>query len=110
LLRGWRGLIAHFVALLEKSNKATNLFAPRLHIVHLCFVKITTESNTVKAVWLRVPQAVQLTGLSRSKVYELISSKAIRSASLRDPGQRHATRLIDRAALLAFIESHVETK
>lgn len=65
----------------------------------------TTETNTVQAIWLRVPQAVQLTGLSRSKVYELLSAGAIRSASLRDPGQRHAVRLIDRADLLAFIES-----
>ena len=65
----------------------------------------TTETNTVQAIWLRVQQAVQLTGLSRSKVYELLSAGAIRSASLRDPGQRHAVRLIDRADLLAFIES-----
>ena len=62
-------------------------------------------SNAVQPIWLRVPQAVQLTGLSRSKVYELLSAGAIRSASLRDPGQRHAVRLIDRADLLAFIES-----
>lgn len=61
-------------------------------------------------IWLRVPQAVQLTGLSRSKVYELLAAGSIRSASLRNPGQRHATRLIDRADLLAFIERHVETK
>ena len=62
-------------------------------------------SNAVQPIWLRVPKAVQLTGLSRSKVYELLGAGAIRSASLRDPGQRHAVRLIDRADLLAFIES-----
>jgi hypothetical protein len=43
--------------------------------------------------------------LSRSKVYELLAAGRVRSASLRDPGQRHAVRLIDRADLLAFIES-----
>lgn len=69
----------------------------------------TTENNTVQAVWLRVPQAVNLTGISRSKIYELLASGAIRSASLRNPGQRHATRLIERESLLAFIESHVQT-
>ena len=68
------------------------------------------ESNTVQPVWLRVPQAVQLTGLSRSKIYELLAAKRIRSASLRDPGQKHATRLIDRASLLAFIEAHVDPR
>jgi excisionase family DNA binding protein len=66
----------------------------------------TTESATVQAVWLRIPQAVQLTNISRSKLYELVASGAIRSASLRNEGQRHATRLIDKAALLAFIEKH----
>jgi excisionase family DNA binding protein len=72
-------------------------------------MKNLSEINIVQAVWLRVPQAVNLTGISRSKIYELLSSGAIRSASLRNPGQRHATRLIDRESLLAFIESHVET-
>jgi hypothetical protein len=46
--------------------------------------------------------------LSRSKVYELLAAGRVRSASLRDPGQRHATRLIDRADLLAFIEERAE--
>jgi excisionase family DNA binding protein len=66
----------------------------------------STESTTTQPVWLRLPEAVRLTGLSRSKVYELLAAGRIRSASLRDPGQRHATRLIDRADLLAFIERH----
>jgi len=70
---------------------------------------VPNHPNTVPAAWLRVSQAVQFTGISRSKMYELIGSGKIRSASLRDPGQRHATRLIDRESLLAFIESHVET-
>jgi excisionase family DNA binding protein len=70
----------------------------------------TTDTATVQAVWLRIPQAVQLTNISRSKLYELVASGAIRSASLRNEGQRHATRLIDRESLLAFIESHVETR
>jgi len=70
----------------------------------------STSSHPVQPVWLRVPQAVHLTGLSRSKVYELLAAKRIKSASLREPGQRHATRLIDRASLLAFIEAHVENR
>lgn len=74
-------------------------------------MSIHSDPNSeTTAVWLRVPQAVKLTGLSRSKVYELLAARAIRSASLRNPGQRHATRLIDRADLLAFIERHVETR
>lgn len=67
-------------------------------------------STSTDPVWLRVPQAVQLTGLSRSKVYELVAAGRIKSASLRDAGQKHATRLIERASLLAFIESHVDPR
>lgn len=67
---------------------------------------IPSSASSTDPLWLRVPQAVRLTGLSRSKLYELLAAKRIRSASLRDPGQRHATRLIDRADLLAFIERH----
>ena len=55
-------------------------------------------------LWIRVPQARQLTNLSRSKIYELLAEGRIRSASLRDPGQRHATRLIDRADLLRYLD------
>jgi excisionase family DNA binding protein len=68
----------------------------------------TNTTTAVQALWLRVPQAVQLTGLSRSKVYELLAAGRVRSASLRDPGQRHAVRLIDRADLLHYIEERAE--
>lgn len=70
----------------------------------------SSPNQSVQPVWLRVPQAVQLTGLSRSKVYELLAAGRIKSASLRDAGQRHATRLIERASLLAFIEAHVDPR
>ena len=63
----------------------------------------TTNAQT--PVWIRIPVAVQLTGISRSTLYAILAAGKIRSASLRDPGQRHAVRLIDRADLLAFIES-----
>lgn len=69
----------------------------------LCIMD-STNANT--AVWIRLPEAVRVSGLSRSKLYQLLAAGRIRSASLRDPGQRHATRLIDRADLLRFIEAH----
>lgn len=66
----------------------------------------TDTTNTVQPIYDRVPAAQKLTGISRSKLYELMAKGRIRSASLREPGQRHATRLIDRADLLRYIESH----
>jgi len=65
-----------------------------------------TTDTIAAPVWIRLPEAVRLTGLSRSKVYEILAAGLVRNASLRNPDQRHATRLIDRADLLAFIERH----
>ena len=70
----------------------------------------TCHANPIQSVWIRIPQAVQLTGLSRSKLYELLAAKRFKSASLRNPGQKHATRLIERASLLEFIEAHVDPR
>jgi predicted DNA-binding transcriptional regulator AlpA len=62
----------------------------------------------IQPIWLRIPEASQLTGIRRSKLYLLINQSAFKTVSLREPGQKHATRLIERESLLAFIESHVE--
>ena len=67
-------------------------------------VSLSYPAAVESPVWIRVPQARQLTNLSRSKIYELLAEGRIRSASLRDPGQRHATRLIDRADLLRYLD------
>ncbi len=66
----------------------------------------STVTGSLPPAWLRIPQAIQCSGISRSKLYELIRENRIRSASLRDPGQTKATRLISRESLLAYIESH----
>ena len=63
--------------------------------------------SAVQPIWLRVSKASELTSISRSKLYELIAKNAFKTASFRDPGQKHATRLIERESLLAFIESRV---
>lgn len=55
--------------------------------------------------WIRVKEALARFPLGRGKLYRLIGSGAIRSASLCQPGQTRATRLIDAASLAAFIES-----
>jgi len=56
-------------------------------------------------IWIRVPQAEKLTGMSRSKIYELLAANKIRTTSPKEPGQRHAVRLIDRADLLRYLDS-----
>jgi len=58
--------------------------------------------------WVRIPEACRLTGLSRSTLYELISAQAVKTSALRRRGKRRGVRLVNRASLLALIESHVE--
>lgn len=58
--------------------------------------------------WIRVKEALTRYPLSRGQLYRLIGSGAIRSASLAQPGQSRATRLICPASLAAFIESRAK--
>jgi len=57
-------------------------------------------------IWVKVSEATRLTGLGRSRIYELMDAGHIESSSLREKGQKRATRLIRLASLLAFIEAH----
>ena len=59
-------------------------------------------------VWVRPPRnSLQefYTGLSRAKLYELSSKGQIKSRSLREAGQRKATRVFNLKSVLDFIES-----
>jgi hypothetical protein len=55
--------------------------------------------------WIRSPkQGVEFySGLSRSKLYELAGRGAIRSVSIRQPGQVKGTRLFYLQSILDFI-------
>ena len=57
-------------------------------------------------IWIRSPkQGVEFySGFSRAKLYELAGKGAIRSVSIREPGQTKGTRLFNLASILAFIE------
>jgi hypothetical protein len=58
-------------------------------------------------VWVRAPVRgpEYWTGFSRSKLYELAKDGKIRSASIREPGQKKGTRLFELRSILAFIDS-----
>jgi hypothetical protein len=55
--------------------------------------------------WFRPKEAKEFTGLSRSKLYELIRSGAIKSVSIKRKGAVRGIRLIDRQSCLEFFES-----
>ncbi len=56
--------------------------------------------------WVRSPKTgpEHYSGFTRAKLYELAGKAAIRSVSIREPGQTKGTRLFNLASILAFIE------
>lgn len=59
--------------------------------------------------WGRVPDAIEEFALSRTKLHQLIAAGKIVSVSMREPGQRKATRLICLNSLGEYIESFIPT-
>ena len=57
--------------------------------------------------WGRVPDALKQSGLSRTKLQQIIKAGKIVSVSLREPGQKKATRLICLRSLNDYIESFI---
>lgn len=62
--------------------------------------------TTVPCEWLRVQDAVQRFGISRSKFYELIKDGAIKSACLRKVGNSRGARRLNAESIRLWIESH----
>ena len=64
------------------------------------------RASTLNPRWLRIPAAVKYSGLSRSKLYELLSEGQIRSICVRaQKGAQRGVRLIDRESIDLFMES-----
>ena len=84
-----------------------------------CVVKNISESNGVeplslpaatatppiKPEWIRVPEAVRLSGISRSSIYELIAAGKIKSFSNRQRGAVRGIRLISYDGLMGYLET-----
>jgi hypothetical protein len=69
-----------------------------------------TGPVTLNPRWLRIPSAVKYSGLSRSRLYELIGQGRIKSICLKSRnGASRGVRLIDRESVDLFMESLRET-
>lgn len=66
--------------------------------------KPTPKANPIKPEWIRVDDAVHVSGLSRSKIYELIKDQKIKSFSKKERGAVRGIRLIFLDSLLDHIE------
>ena len=72
--------------------------------------KISTTNSKrpypdIKPEWVRVPEAVKISGLCRSSIYELIGAGKIKSFSKRDRGALRGIRLISYDSLVEFLEN-----
>ena len=65
-----------------------------------------TGPVTLNPRWLRIPGAVKYSGLSRSRLYELLAEGRIKSICLKShTGAVRGVRLIDRESIDLFMES-----
>jgi hypothetical protein len=70
-------------------------------------IQLDTHSGpvTLNPRWLRIPAAVKYSGLSRSKLYEVLSEGRIRSICVKSQkGSQRGVRVIDRESIDAFME------
>jgi hypothetical protein len=68
----------------------------------------TAGQNYSKPEWIRIDEAVRRFGLSRSRLYQLIGERRIKSFCLRERNQIKGTRLISFDSLCEFFEKEAE--
>ena len=88
------------------TSPATDATQRRLSRLEDRLAALLAERDKGLPVWIRSPKsgAEHFSGFSRAKLYELAASGAIRSTSIREPGQLRGTRLFELASILGFIE------
>src|ERR1700694_5090440 len=65
-----------------------------------------TGPVTLNPRWLRIPSAVKYSGLSRSRLYELLGQRRIKSICLKSHNSAlRGVRLVDRLSIDLFMES-----
>ena len=65
-----------------------------------------TGPVTLNPRWLRIPSAVKYSGLSRSRLYELLGPRRIKSICLKSRNNTlRGVRLVDRESIDLFMES-----
>ena len=71
---------------------------------------IEKQADEARPEWLRIPNAVRIFGISRTKLYELIGDRKIKSVSLRERGQTKGTRLLSYDSLMEYLDRLAEAQ
>ena len=69
--------------------------------------EIVQDPATVQPRWMKVPAAVRYSGLSRARLYILLASGEIRSASVRFKGKLRGIRVVDRESIDEFLSNNL---
>jgi hypothetical protein len=69
--------------------------------------EIVEDPTTLKPRWMKVPAAVRYSGLSRARLYILLASGEIRSASVRFKGKARGIRIVDRESIDEFLSNNL---
>jgi hypothetical protein len=65
----------------------------------------TQRCDRLQPEWVRVPDAMRFCGIGRSRLYELIEKRKIRSVCLRKSDKLRGIRLVSIPSLRDFISS-----
>lgn len=63
----------------------------------------SVNARGLKPEWIRIPDAIRISGICRSAIYELINSGAIQSFSHRKRGRVLGQRLISYDSLVDYL-------
>jgi hypothetical protein len=66
--------------------------------------------DPLRPEWIRLNTAAQLFGISRSRLYDLIAERKIKSFCLRERNQIKGTRLISFDSLCKFFEKEAQAE
>jgi hypothetical protein len=70
----------------------------------------TLAKNSLRPEWIRLNVAVALFGISRSRFYDLIAEKKIKSFTLRERNQIKGTRLLSYDSICEFLEKEAQAE
>ena len=89
-----------------KANELTlTLQGERRHSYALCYQPGPDAAYNLKPEWLKVPDAVRVSGLGRSTIYNLIKLNKIKSFSNRQRGAQRGSRFISYDSLVGYMEA-----
>jgi hypothetical protein len=63
------------------------------------------KATAVKPEWLRIPDAIRISGICRSSIYELITDGSIKSFCHRKRGAIRGQRLISYDSLVDYLNA-----